>query len=664
MTQCLNPQCLAVNPDHYRFCQRCGKPLWLKERYQAVKLIGQGGFGKTFLAVDNDKPSKPRCVIKQFCPQVSGTDGLAKAEQLFAEEAKRLDELGHHDQIPSLLAYFTIETQQYLVQEYIEGENLEQELARIGVFNQAKIEQLLLDLLPVLDFIHQVPVIHRDIKPENIIRRAKDQKLVLVDFGAAKKLTEENQGVTATLIGSVEYVAPEQISGRPIEASDLYSLGVTCLHLLTNISPLSLFNTYEAEWVWRDYLTENLIDKNLSKIIDKMICNKAKERYKKANDILQDLEGNKKVKVNSVKKDDFYQLYRLAYDAYNQRDYQKAATHIEQLAAKFSDDPNVLLLRGHIHVGLGQLHLAREDYKKVIILSDRQALTDCAKNALVHIEEISVTESNNKTILQNYNNSKFDSGKFIFECQQSEYLSELDRAMVSSLADYFQTMTDKILHYYSDHNASYEEAKVLAKYYSDIEKHIRTVRSRNDINLAISYVEHLKKMTDRHRHSSKKYQWSYGLEKEVLAKLKVIISNPRPNLTLIEKSAKIRPSNPISLTDLDRATINKISDHLNGMTDKIIHYYKDHNASKPEAEVISRYYSELSDYVRTVRDYDSLLAAIQSLENLSLAVSSYRHHSKKYQWSINLQNNAVQPLKLILADLDPAFSESLAQKKN
>ena len=243
MTQCLNPRCLAVNPDHYKFCQRCGKPLWLKDRYQAVKLIGQGGFGKTFLAVDNDKPSKPRCVIKQFCPQVSGTDGLAKAEQLFAEEAKRLDELGHHNQIPSLFGYFTIETQQYLVQEYIEGENLEQELAQAGVFSQAKIEQLLLDLLPVLDFIHQVPVIHRDIKPANIIRRAKDQKFVLVDFGAAKKLTEENQGVTATLIGTVEYVAPEQISGRPIEASDLYSLGVTCLHLLTDISPLNLFNT-------------------------------------------------------------------------------------------------------------------------------------------------------------------------------------------------------------------------------------------------------------------------------------------------------------------------------------------------------------------------------------------------------------------------------------
>ena len=169
--------------------------------------------------------------------------------------------------------------------------------------------------------------------------------------------------------------------------------------------------------------------------------------------------------------------------------------------------------------------------------------------------------------------------------------------MVNSLADYFQAMIDKILRYHSDHNASYEEAKVLARYYSDIENHLRSVSSRKDISLAISYVEHLKKMTDRHRHSSKKYQWSYTLEKEVLAKLKVLMSNPRPNLMLVEDLKKINRSNPINLTDLDQATVNKISDYLNGMTDKIIHYHKDHNASKQEAEVIFRYYSELSNYV-------------------------------------------------------------------
>ena len=243
MSQCLNTDCLGINTEHHRFCQQCGKPLLLKDRYQALRLIGQGGFGKTFLAIDHDKPSKPRCVIKQFFPQIEGTNDLAKAEELFSQEAQRLDELGHHDQIPALMAYFTLEGRQYLVQEYIEGKNLEQELKQDGVFDQKKVTQLLLDLLPVLDFIHRIPVIHRDIKPENIIRRASDQKLVLVDFGAAKRVTPINRSVTGTMIGSAEYVAPEQLNGKAVLASDLYSLGVTCLYLLTGVSPFELFDS-------------------------------------------------------------------------------------------------------------------------------------------------------------------------------------------------------------------------------------------------------------------------------------------------------------------------------------------------------------------------------------------------------------------------------------
>ncbi|QUS59742.1 protein kinase [Synechocystis sp. PCC 7338] len=569
MTQCLNPQCLAVNPDHYRFCQRCGKPLWLKERYQAVKLIGQGGFGKTFLAIDHDKPSKPYCVIKQFCPQGSGTEGLAKAEQLFAEEAKRLDELGHHDQIPSLLAYFTIDGQQYLVQEYVEGQNLEEELEQFGPFDQHKIEQLLLDLLPVLNFIHQVPVIHRDIKPANIIRRTKDQKLVIVDFGAAKKITEKNQGVTGTQIGSVEYVAPEQLVGKPVTASDLYSLGVTCIYLLTSISPLNLFNSYEYEWVWRDYLVDNLVDEKLGKILDKMICTKIKERYKGVNDIIQHL-------------------------------------YLYQKDSKIQ--PNV-----------------------------------------------------NSQFIRNQNNTYFDSEKFIFKCQQSRFLSELDQALIDSVANYFKLMIDKILRYHSDHNASYEEAEVLSRYYNDIENFLRKIKSRDDIQSIIDRVQRLKKMTDRYRHSSRKYQWSYGLEKNVLDKLRMIISNSKPNLVLVERPVRKKYSNLAYLTDLDKATVNKISDYLKDMTSKIIKYHKDHYASKPEAEVISRYYSNLSDYLKTVKEYGSLLAAIDSLNSLSFIISYYRHDSRKYQWCVNLESNALPPLKLILADLDPLFTQQLVK---
>ena len=290
MNQCLNPDCLAVNLETHRFCQLCGQKLWLKDRYQAMKLIGQGGFGKTFLAIDHDKPSKPQCVIKQFFPQGQETGGLQKAAELFAEEAKRLDELGKHPQIPELLAYFIHEDQrQYLVQEYIAGQNLEQELKSQGNFNQDKIRALLLDLLPVLDFIHQRQVIHRDIKPENIIRRAQDNKLVLVDFGAAKAVTPVNRSVTGTMIGSAEYVAPEQMNGKAVNASDLYSLGVTCLYLLTGISPFDLFDVGEHEWIWRDYLVNNSINNDLGNILDKLVIFGTKRRYQNVEEVLQNL---------------------------------------------------------------------------------------------------------------------------------------------------------------------------------------------------------------------------------------------------------------------------------------------------------------------------------------------------------------------------------------
>ncbi|NEP41588.1 MAG: protein kinase, partial [Okeania sp. SIO2H7] len=171
MSYCLNPQCQnPQNREGLQFCEACGAKLLLRERYRAIKPLGRGGFGKTFLAVDEDKPSKPPCVIKQFLPQVANND--RKAAELFQQEAVRLDQLGKHPQIPDLLAHFQQDSNQYLVQEYIDGPNLAQQLAQTGPFKESQIKELLEDLLPVLDFIHQHKVIHRDIKPANIIRRS------------------------------------------------------------------------------------------------------------------------------------------------------------------------------------------------------------------------------------------------------------------------------------------------------------------------------------------------------------------------------------------------------------------------------------------------------------------------------------------------------------
>jgi serine/threonine protein kinase len=230
-------------------------------------------------------------VIKQFFPSAQGTGTLQKAAELFKEEAIRLDSLGRYPQIPELYAYFTgNDGRQYLVQEYIEGQNLEQELKQEGVFNEAKIKHLLSEILPILEFIHSKQVIHRDIKPENIIRRKADNKLILVDFGAAKLLTSLNRSMTGTVIGSAEYVAPEQGNGKAVNASDLYSLGVTCLYLLTGISPFDLFDVGEHEWVWRQYLVNNPVSNELGNILDKLIEFGTKKRYQSASEVLQALQ--------------------------------------------------------------------------------------------------------------------------------------------------------------------------------------------------------------------------------------------------------------------------------------------------------------------------------------------------------------------------------------
>lgn len=291
MSFCLNPICQRPhhNPQDSNFCLHCGHPLRLGDRYRAIKPIATGGFSRTFLGVDERKPSQRPCVIKQFYPD-KGINSSQKAIDLFQAEAERLETLGNHPQIPELYAYFADTNPQYLVQEFVDGLNLETEAQQRGAFTESQIQQLLNSLLPVLDFIHQKQVVHRDIKPANIIRRREDGELVLVDFGAAKMLTGASLQ-TGTSIGSAGYAAPEQTFGKASYASDLYALGVTCIRLLTNIAPFDLFNSHEDTWVWRDYLVENQISDALGWILDKMIARAVSQRYSTAQQVLADLNN-------------------------------------------------------------------------------------------------------------------------------------------------------------------------------------------------------------------------------------------------------------------------------------------------------------------------------------------------------------------------------------
>ena len=300
MSYCLNPTCAEPqNSSEAEVCQHCGSIVRLRNKYRAINPIGQGGFGRTFLAVNEAELLKPRCVIKQFFPQQQDANSLKTASQLFQREAQRLEQLGHHSQIPTLFAHLEQDHHQYLVQEWIDGQTLEQELAD-GTFTEDQIRQLLQDLLPVLEFIHRHHVIHRDIKPANIIRRRVDRALVLVDLGAAKFVTGTALLKTGTMIGSAEYTAPEQIRGKAVFSSDLYSLGVTCIHLLTQMSPFDLFDGTEGQWIWRDYLTHSVSDR-LGKVLDTLLESATNRRYRSAESAIADLSPTPQAELsNSV----------------------------------------------------------------------------------------------------------------------------------------------------------------------------------------------------------------------------------------------------------------------------------------------------------------------------------------------------------------------------
>lgn len=298
MSYCLNPDC--QNPQNHNgtgFCQSCGAKLLLKDRYQVIQLLGQGATGRTFLAVDEDQPSQPRCVIKQFFGE-NITDAAVSSpsaqgikhrhSKTFSQTAKQLDELGKHPLIPELWASFEQDGHQYLVKKYIEGENLALEVAETGTFSEPQIRELLKDVLPVLSFAHNHHIVHGDIKPENIIRRP-DGKLILVDYGDVTQ-TGTSLPAQKRVSGSAEYIAPEQTQGKATPSSDLYSLGVTCIHLLTQLSPFDLFDIKTETWVWRDYLSAP-VNPHLGAILDKLLERSPKKRYQSAALVLKDLNS-------------------------------------------------------------------------------------------------------------------------------------------------------------------------------------------------------------------------------------------------------------------------------------------------------------------------------------------------------------------------------------
>ncbi len=296
---CFNPSCLEPqSQDVKEFCISCGSNLLLRERYQAVRLLGQGRFGRTFLAFDHLSSHTSLCAIEQlWCGDLSNVErSLLELQQ----DIEQLDKLGNHVQIPSLLESFQQDGSLYLVQEYIHGQHLASILTERGKLSIQEVWQILESLLPVLKFIHAHQIVHGDIKPENLIKPSTSElllpdraylDLVLVGFVTPKRPNQFEFPQSNIPTGSAEYASPEQLQGNALFASDLYSLGVTCIHLLTGTHPFHLFDFVNHAWTWRDYWLWDVSDATserdrLAQILDCLIEPDLTRRFSSVDDAI------------------------------------------------------------------------------------------------------------------------------------------------------------------------------------------------------------------------------------------------------------------------------------------------------------------------------------------------------------------------------------------
>jgi len=272
----------------------------INNRYLISKLLGQGGFGRTYLAFDHQRFGEP-CVLKEFVPSHTKADFLSKSQELFEREAKVLYQI-QHPQIPAFQAWFTEDNRLFIVQEYIDGKNywqiLYDRLTSLGqAFSETEVRAWLIDLLPVLSYIHDRKIIHRDISLENIMRSTKDSLPILIDFGVVKEkftqlLTVDSQNphysLRGSVVGKIGYSPPEQLRlGHCYPSSDLYALAVCAVVLLTGKMPHFLMDD-SLIWQWR---TQTHVSDSFALILEKMLADLPSDRYQSAKEVLHQLNG-------------------------------------------------------------------------------------------------------------------------------------------------------------------------------------------------------------------------------------------------------------------------------------------------------------------------------------------------------------------------------------
>ncbi|MBW4678785.1 MAG: serine/threonine protein kinase [Microcoleus vaginatus WJT46-NPBG5] len=267
----------------------------LDRRYRITEVIGSAEFGQTYLAKDTRRPGHPECFVKHLKPSSHDPQMLETTRRLFDKEAEILEKLGQHDQIPQLFAYFEENKEFYLVEEFIPGHSLGNEILTGQPLTENQVVNILREVLEILVFVHGHGVIHRDIKPSNLIRRHPDNKLVLIDFGAVKEIGSQfaqRQMPPTMRIGTLEYMPVEQFQYNPQLNSDLYALGMIAIQGLTGLPIYDLpklrdnLNPNKGELSWRHLA---LVSVELAEILDKMVRYDYRQRYQSATEVLADL---------------------------------------------------------------------------------------------------------------------------------------------------------------------------------------------------------------------------------------------------------------------------------------------------------------------------------------------------------------------------------------
>ena len=274
----------------------------LANRYQLQKVLGQGGFGRTFLALDRHRFNQ-LCVVKEFLPQQHGDDRIQKSRELFVREAKILNQVDL-PQVPKFFACFEEDGKLFLVQEYIKGQtysDLLYERQQQGqTFSETEVIQWLKDLLPVLTYLHDRQIVHRDISLDNVMRRDDSHLPVLIDFGIGRSALVQGQSQSEngsplvnyptkqTIVGKIGYAPYEQIwLGQSFPSSDLYALAVSAVVMLSGCNPQVCNRQLLLEEAWQ---LQHSVSNGLSEILNRMLQDLPRNRYQTAAANLVDIE--------------------------------------------------------------------------------------------------------------------------------------------------------------------------------------------------------------------------------------------------------------------------------------------------------------------------------------------------------------------------------------